>query len=77
MATVSEKLPINIAGKYFTDSNCIDCDACRSVAPDNFRRDESIALSYVYKQPETPMEEQLCREAMEGCPVEAIGADGV
>jgi ferredoxin len=30
----------------------------------------------VYKQPENPDEEALCKEAMEGCPVEAIGSDG-
>ncbi|PYL19449.1 MAG: ferredoxin, partial [Verrucomicrobia bacterium] len=29
-----------------------------------------------YKQPESPEEEALCKEAMEGCPVEAIGNDG-
>jgi ferredoxin len=29
----------------------------------------------VYKQPENPDEETLCQEAMEGCPVEAIGSD--
>ncbi|MEE2813106.1 MAG: ferredoxin, partial [Verrucomicrobiota bacterium] len=27
-------------------------------------------------QPENEEEEALCVEAMEGCPVEAIGADG-
>ena len=32
--------------------------------------------SYVFKQPTTPEEEALCQEAMEGCPVEAIGNDG-
>jgi ferredoxin len=32
--------------------------------------------TYVLKQPETPEEEALCKEAMEGCPVEAIGNDG-
>jgi ferredoxin len=29
----------------------------------------------VYKQPESPEEEALCKEAMEDCPVEAIGDD--
>jgi hypothetical protein len=29
----------------------------------------------VYKQPESPEEEALCKEAMEACPVEAIGND--
>ena len=33
-------------------------------------------IPIVYKQPETPEEEALCKEAMEGCPVEAIGPDG-
>jgi ferredoxin len=28
------------------------------------------------KQPSSPEEEALCREAMESCPVEAIGNDG-
>ena len=32
--------------------------------------------SYVFKQPTTPEEEALCKEAMEGCPVEAIGNNG-
>jgi hypothetical protein len=32
--------------------------------------------SYVYKQPENEEELELCVEAMEGCPVEAIGDDG-
>jgi ferredoxin len=27
----------------------------------------------VYKQPATPEEEKQCKEAKEGCPVEAIG----
>jgi ferredoxin len=32
--------------------------------------------SYVYKQPVNADEEELCIEALEGCPVEAIGDDG-
>jgi len=36
----------------------------------------TAGFSYVYKQPTTPDEETLCKEAMEGCPVEAIGNDG-
>jgi ferredoxin len=30
----------------------------------------------VKKQPESPEEEAQCKEAMEGCPVEAIGNFG-
>ena len=32
-------------------------------------------VTLMYKQPENPDEETLCQEAMEGCPVEAIGSD--
>jgi ferredoxin len=58
------------------DSQCIDCDVCRDIAPDNFMRDTKRKYSFVYKQPENDGEERLCREAMEACPVEAIGDDG-
>jgi ferredoxin len=55
---------------------CIDCDLCRETAPANFRRSDDGGYSYVFKQPTTPEEEALCKEAMEGCPVEAIGNNG-
>jgi ferredoxin len=49
---------------------------CRETAPANFARDSDGGHSFVYKQPENADEEALCREAIEGCPVEAIGDDG-
>ena len=55
---------------------CIDCDLCRETAPKNFTREEDEGYSYVFKQPETDEEVEQCVEAMEGCPVEAIGDDG-
>jgi ferredoxin len=76
MADVANKYPENIEGKFYVDDQCIDCDLCRETAPANFRRNDDGGHSYVYKQPETPEEEGLCKEAMEGCPVEAIGNDG-
>jgi ferredoxin len=47
----------------------------RETAPANFTRDDDGGHTYVHKQPENPDEETLCQEAMEGCPVEAIGSD--
>jgi len=76
MADVANKYPENITGKFFVDDQCIDCDLCRETAPANFTRNDDGGHSYVYKQPESPEEETLCKEAMEGCPVEAIGSDG-
>jgi ferredoxin len=76
MADAANKYPENAAGKFYVDDQCIDCDLCRETAPSNFKRNEDAGHSYVYKQPETPEEEAACKEAMEGCPVEAIGSDG-
>lgn len=76
MADLEDKNPESIAGKYYVDSQCIDCDLCRETAPDNFQRSDDEGYSYVYKQPENEEEEALCVEALEGCPVEAIGDDG-
>jgi ferredoxin len=76
MADAANKYPENIPGKFYVDDQCIDCDLCRETAPANFKRNDDGGHSYVYKQPETPEEEGLCKEAMEGCPVEAIGNDG-
>ena len=76
MADAANKYPENAAGTFYVDEQCIDCDLCRETAPANFKRNDDGGHSYVYKQPENPEEEALCKEAMEGCPVEAIGSDG-
>lgn len=76
MADLEDKNPESVPGKFYVDSQCIDCDLCRETAPDNFQRSDEEGYSYVYKQPENEEEEALCVEAMEGCPVEAIGDDG-
>ena len=76
MAEVANKYPENVAGTFYVDDQCIDCDLCRETAPANFTRNDDGGHSYVHKQPESPEEEALCKEAMEGCPVEAIGSNG-
>jgi len=76
MAEISDRYQDNVAGKYFVDQECIDCDLCREEAPANFTRQEEEGYSYVYKQPENEEEEEMCKKAMEGCPVEAIGDFG-
>ncbi|MFH0793367.1 MAG: ferredoxin [bacterium] len=76
MADKTQKYPDNAPGKYYVDNTCIDCDACRATAPDNFMRNEEGGYSFLSKQPENDEQQQLCKEAMEGCPVESIGDDG-
>jgi ferredoxin len=75
MAEVINKYPQNASGRFYVDDQCIDCDLCRETAPANFARNDDGGHSYVYKQPESPEEEAQCKEAMDGCPVEAIGDD--
>lgn len=76
MADPNDKVPGQPAGRIYVDTQCIDCDLCRETAPDNFKRNEQEGFSYIFKQPETPGEEALCKDAMDNCPVEAIGSDG-
>lgn len=76
MAELEDRYEDNIVGRYFVDSNCIDCDLCRETAPSNFGRNDDGGYSFVYKQPESEEEEAQSKEAMEGCPVEAIGDFG-
>jgi ferredoxin len=76
MADRSAKYGDNVVGVFYVDNTCIDCDACRVAAPDNFTRNESGGYSFVDKQPENGEEYQMCLDALDGCPVEAIGEDG-
>jgi len=73
MADINDKLPDNVPGKFFVDEQCIDCELCRETAPENFSRNDDEGYSYVKKQPENEEETSQCEEAVEGCPVEAIG----
>ena len=89
MADRADIQPENVEGKYYVDEQCIDCDLCREEAPKNFTRqeeegysyvykqpeNEEEGYSYVYKQPENEEEEADCQNAMDNCPVEAIGND--
>ena len=75
MAFVTDKLPDNVPGKYYVDRQCIDCDVCRDTSPQNFTRNDESGYSFVYKQPESSEEIALCEEALNACPVEAIGDD--
>jgi ferredoxin len=75
MADKSTKWKENSKGKVFVDQTCIACDACVLTAPKNFTMHEQDGHAYVSKQPSSAEEETACKEAMDGCPVEAIGND--
>jgi ferredoxin len=76
VADARDKVPETVPGRFYVDTQCIDCDVCRVTAPANFQRHDEKGYSYVSQQPRTPEEEAQCQEAMDCCPVEAIGDDG-
>ena len=77
MAERNERSVQNVPGSYYVDSTCIDCDMCRSTAPDFFRRDDEIGMSVVFRQPVGALAIALAEEAMQDCPSNSIGNDGV
>lgn len=76
MADKANKYTENDPGKFYVDSQCIACDACCTTAPNHFKMNDDEGHAYLSLQPKTAEEEAQCKEAMEGCPVEAIGNDG-
>ena len=76
MANKDDRIAENAGGKCYVDSSFIDCDVCRTTAPNNFKANEDEGYSFVYKQPADGDEEAQCNEAKASCPVEAIGDDG-
>lgn len=73
MATITDRLPINVAGRFYVDSSCIDCDQCRTEAPEFFGRDADNGTSYVKRQPVTPEEIAEVEAAATNCATASIG----
>jgi len=59
--------------KFKVSNECISCRACVEIAGDNFDiNDNNIA--FLKKQPESDSELELCNEALDACPVQAISS---
>jgi len=71
MANSARRLKQNIAGDFFVDETCIDCDACRQIAPLTFR--DHGEQSSVYRQPSTEGETRQAMKALVACPTGSIG----
>ncbi|HEY0347043.1 MAG TPA: MBL fold metallo-hydrolase [Pyrinomonadaceae bacterium] len=71
MANVALRLSENVPGDFFVDSTCIDCDACRQIAPNIFA-DHGDA-SVVFHQPETNEQTKRALMALVACPTGSIG----
>jgi glyoxylase-like metal-dependent hydrolase (beta-lactamase superfamily II)/ferredoxin len=71
MASIARRLPQNVAGDFYVDDTCIDCDACRQLAPATFR--DHGEQSSVYRQPETEEETHQALLSLIACPTASIG----
>ncbi|HKB80256.1 MAG TPA: MBL fold metallo-hydrolase [Thermoanaerobaculia bacterium] len=71
MARLALKVPENVPGDVFVDSTCIDCDACRIIAPTVFS--DTGEQSAVYHQPENQQELLAAQRALISCPTASIG----
>ena len=76
MAIKADKFDDNVDGPFYVDTQCILCHLCSDMAPDYFKESDDGDHDYVWNQPETDEGIMECIEALEHCPVEAIGSDG-
>jgi glyoxylase-like metal-dependent hydrolase (beta-lactamase superfamily II)/ferredoxin len=74
MANYDKRVPENVAGDFFVDTTCIDCDTCRQVAPAVFAEGDGHA--FVRRQPDTPGERRSALHALVSCPTGSIGSRG-
>ena len=72
MARLDQAHPLDVAGDWFVDTRCIDCDVARQWAPGLIEADDS-GLSYLARQPQSADEEAAMWRAAEACPTRSIG----
>jgi glyoxylase-like metal-dependent hydrolase (beta-lactamase superfamily II)/ferredoxin len=71
VALIERRLVENADGEFFVDDSCIDCDACRQIAPATFR--DHGGQSSVHRQPFGSDEVKLALMALVACPTASIG----
>ena len=68
-----DRRPENAPGDFFVDHTCIDCDACRWIAPDTFTR--VGGMSAVTTQPRDANTRATALRALLSCPTSSIHLD--
>lgn len=74
VANPKKRVPANVPGDFFVDSTCIDCDACRQIAPSVFG--EAAGTSFVRAQPISSADRRQALRALLACPTGSIGCLG-
>ncbi|TVU27598.1 hypothetical protein EJB05_19091 [Eragrostis curvula] len=65
--------PQNVPGEFFVDHRCIDCQTCRWMAPEVFKRVDGKAA--VAAQPSSEEERTKALQALLSCPTASIHTD--
>ena len=73
MADPHKRLDANIPGNFYVDDTCINCDACRQLAPASF--EEVGDYSAVRHQPASAQEIREAYRALLACPTGSIGTE--
>jgi glyoxylase-like metal-dependent hydrolase (beta-lactamase superfamily II) len=73
MASLTRRYTDNAPGNFYVDSTCIDCDACRRIAPETFA--EAADHSFVAHQPEGEAARRRAMMALVACPTGSIGTE--
>jgi glyoxylase-like metal-dependent hydrolase (beta-lactamase superfamily II)/ferredoxin len=71
MANPQRAYTDNVAGDFFVDDTCIDCDLCRQIAPGVFA--EAYDHSFVHRQPDNAAGIHRAAMALVACPTGSIG----
>jgi glyoxylase-like metal-dependent hydrolase (beta-lactamase superfamily II)/ferredoxin len=74
MANPRKRVADNVPGDFFVDSTCINCAACRQIAPTVFG--ETGESSFVKAQPNSNTERRQALQALLTCPTGSIGCLG-
>ncbi len=72
MAQLALRIAENVPGDFFVDTSCIDCDACRQIAPLVFH--DIGNQSAVHHQPANDEELLAAQKALIACPTASIGS---
>ncbi len=75
MADPFDRNTANVPGRLFVDTTCIDCDLCRSIAPQFLTRSDELAITYAHAQPVTEEDFALAQEAVASCPTDSVGLE--
>lgn len=73
MARLEGRHPAGVAGEWFVDTRCMDCDAARQVAPGLIARNPGDGVSVFTRQPHTPEEIEIAWRAVMVCPTRSVG----